>query len=128
MTTTRRALLSAVAIVASSPLAAWSTAGALLGTSSLAGGVAGVLAGLVGIGAAVELWQLRQEGNVARGWMTTPVLLCGAGALAGVGWRSLTALGAGQTIGGGVFILPGLPVAVGLLVAAGVNARRERRR
>ena len=89
--------------------------------SALAGLVAAVVVILTG----VTLWEARRQNRVSRGCLTTPVLLCAAGALLALGWRMVTAGVIGANIGGTGFLILGLPIAVALLIAAGVNAWKE---
>ncbi|MDQ4068043.1 MAG: hypothetical protein M3203_00960 [Actinomycetota bacterium] len=66
-------------------------------------------------------------GRLRRGWLATVVLPPAAGVVVGFGARLVTAGGIGANIGGGMFLIIGVPVVVVLLVAAAANAWVESR-
>ncbi len=128
-------LAAAGVLVAAAPVAVWWGVGDLsedrtgldymMRAPDVAPGVVTV-SGLVATAAVVValavLGRAFYRLRVDRAWLATPVLLAAAGALVAFGGRILTAGVIGANIGGGLFVLFGLPIAGAWVVAAGANA------
>lgn len=139
-----RVATAAVALVTAMPVATWTLVGDLssegfaedeLDYLFRAPGlpwavelVAGALAAGVIVASATVLGRAVAGGRLRRQWMATVVPLAVAGAVLGFGGRVLTAGGIGANIGGGLFVLLGLPFLVVLVIAAALNAWVESRR
>lgn len=90
--------------------------------------LAGVAALAVLVVSALVIGRALHLGHLRRPWLGTVVPLCAAGVVLGFGGRALTAGGIGANIGGGLFILFGLPLAGVLVAAAAINGWVEWRR
>ncbi|MDQ3570584.1 MAG: hypothetical protein M3396_08185 [Actinomycetota bacterium] len=74
---------------------------------------------------AALVWAWRRE-PPRPGWLSVLVPLVVAGAIAGLGWRVMTAGVIGANIGAGLTVLFGTPVVIALIILACVSAWRRR--
>ena len=82
----------------------------------------GLTALLVVVGAVVVLVVTSRSRPLDRGWWLVLMALCSAGAITAAGGRVMTAGVIGANIGGGMFILFGVPVVLALLAVAAVKS------
>ena len=136
--------IAAVAMSAAAPLATWMLVGDLSSDGFtedeldyiwrapsvpwLLEAVIGAVALAVFVVSAVAVFHAVLDGELPRNWLPTVVLPAVAGVLLGFGARAVTAGVIGANIGGGLFMLLGLPFVAVLLIAAAANAWTEIRR
>jgi hypothetical protein len=127
----QRTVIASVLLVAAVPVATWWLVGDL--SEPLADpdymihpiGIAGPLERGLGFGATVSvlvaapvLVRALWRGELNRKWLPPIVFLIIAGAIAGAGWRVVTAGVIGANIGGAIVTGVGLPLVIVLVVAA----------
>lgn len=134
----RLAVLVLAVAVLTAPAAAW-----LMGDQSEASGVDHMVqpidpprwvAALLGEGspigtaaAAIVLLRLIRQGRAAPGWAAALAAFAAAGVLVGIGYRIVTAGVGGANIGGGLFVMGGVPAIVTLWVVGFVAIVRASR-
>lgn len=137
----RRLLLAATGLVAAVPVAVWGVVGQrdasgvprseldyVVRPWDLPDGVApllGVAGTLTAVGCAGALLAATRSGDLRRQWWQVLVPLVLAGALAGAGWRVITAGTVGANIGAGLVVLLGAPLVAALLAWSAVRGARE---